>query len=191
MTRSRRSVLRTRGSRRERKAIIIVTEGQTEKQYVEGLRQYLRPRSVQVTACKVVDAKGEPSKVLKTALGRKHDSAVDYDEILLFLDVGEHASLSRVLTESRRTGMKAIVSNPCFEVWIVWHFQEIANSVDRDAVQRMARGYGVDKNVPANFSYGCYSKAVERASRHQIKVNHVGPNPSTAIPLFISMLHES
>ena len=88
-----RSLNRRTGTRRENRRLLVVTEGKTEKEYLEGLMQSLRPDGMQVTAIDVVDGRGEPSKVLKTAKARYQSRADDYDEVWLLLDVDQHAKL--------------------------------------------------------------------------------------------------
>ena len=73
-----RPLHRRTGTRRENRRLLVVTEGKTEKEYLEGLMQSLRPAGTQVISIDVVDGKGEP--------GQQHDqrpeahSAVDGDK---------------------------------------------------------------------------------------------------------------
>ena len=97
-----RSLNRRTGTRRESRRLSVVTEGKTEKEYLEGFMQFLRPNRTQVTAIDVVDGRGESSKVLKTAKARCQSRADDYDAVWLLLDVDQHAKLIPVLQEIRQ-----------------------------------------------------------------------------------------
>lgn len=165
----------------------MVTEGQTEKEYIEGLKQHLRSNETpQVTPTKVVNGKGEPDRVMQTAQARSKDA--DFDEVWLLLDVDEHARLIPVVDEARRFGFFAAVSNPCFEVWVVWHFEDVSHESDRRDVQRAARRYRVDKSMPVNFPYGLRAEAENRAAQRVVDVNSVGPNPSTGFPRLLERI---
>lgn len=187
MSRPARTLRRPSGTRHERETILVVTEGQTEKGYIEGLKQHLRSSATpQVTATKVVNGKGEPDRVMRTAQARSKDA--DFDEVWLLLDVDEHARLLPVVEQARRLGFFAAVSNPCFEVWVVWHFEDVRQEADRGDVQRTARGHGVDKSLPANFPYDLRVEAVNRADRRFVGINCVGPNPSTGFPRLLDRI---
>jgi len=180
--------LRRPGPRREEsRTILVVTEGQTEKEYLEGYRQHLRSLPVSVTTVKVVNGKGEPSKVLRTAQDRS--AAGDFDEVWLLMDVDEHARLPEVLGDARGAGFFSAVSNPCFEVWVVWHFGEVRPEVGRRELQQAARRNGVDKSVPGTFPFDRVGEALTRSAGHPAAVNEIGPNPSTAVPSLIEAIN--
>ena len=166
----------------------MVTEGKTEKEYLEGFMQFLRPNGTQVTAIDVVDGRGEPSKVLKTAKARYHSHADDYDEVWLLLDVDEHAKLIPVLQETRQENFSAAVSNPCFEVWLLWHFKDWRREGSSSEVQRVARRHGLGKSIPPAFPYTKHPEAKRRASRTPVGANEIGRNPSTALPSLLEVI---
>ena len=178
--RSGRRLPRKTAQREERKTVLVVTEGQTEKEYVEGLKQKLRDIKAEITPIKVVDGKGEPSKVMSAARDRAKRG--DFDDVWLLLDVDEHAQLEPTLREATEEGFSAAVSNPCFEVWIVWHFEDVQYECKGADVQRVARKHGVDKSIPRDFPFDRRVEAASRASRQAVDINHVGPNPSSGFP---------
>lgn len=187
-----RSLNRRTGTRRESRRLLVVTEGKTEKEYLEGLMQSLRPDGMQVTPIDVVDGRGEPSKVLKTAKARCHSRADGYDEVWLLLDVDQHAKLTPVLRETRQENFSAAVSNPCFEVWLLWHFEDWTREGSSSEVQHAARRHGLGKSIPPAFPYTKHPEAKRRASRTPVDVNEIGRNPSSALPsLLESILRDS
>ena len=144
-----RSLNRRTGTRRENRRLLVVTEGKTEKEYLEGLMQSLRPDGMQVTAIDVVDGRGEPSKVLKTAKARYQSRADDYDAVWLLLDVDQHTKLIPVLRKTRQENFSAAVSNPCFEVWLLWHFEDWTREGSSSEIQHAARRHGLGKSCPS------------------------------------------
>ena len=183
-----RSLNRRTGTRRENRKLLVVTEGKTEKEYLEGLMQSLRPDGMQVTPIDVVDGRGEPSKVLKTAKARCHSHTDDYDEVWLLLDVDQHAKLTPVLRETRQENFSAAVSNPCFEVWLLWHFEDWTREGSSSEVQHAARRHGLGKSIPPAFPYSKHPDARRRASRTSVGVNEIGRNPSTALPSLLEVI---
>ena len=172
-----RSLNRRTGTRRENRRLLVATEGKTEKEYLEGLMQSLRPDGMQVTTIDVVDGRGEPSKVLKTAKARYQSRADDYDAVWLLLDVDQHAKLTPVPRETRHENFSAAVSNPCFEVWLLWHFEDWTREGSSSEVQQAARRHGLGKSIPPAFPYSKHPEARRRASRAPVGVNEIGRNP--------------
>ena len=183
-----RSLNRRTGTRRENRRLLVVTEGKTEKEYLEGLMQSLRPDGMQVTAIDVVDGRGEPSKVLKTAKARYQSRADDYDAVWLLLDVDQHTKLIPVLRKTRQENFSAAVSNPCFEVWLLWHFEDWTREGSSSEVQHAARRHGLGKSIPPVFPYNKHPEARRRASRTPVGANEIGRNPSTALPSLLEVI---
>ena len=183
-----RSLNRRTGTRRENRRLLVATEGKTEKEYLEGLMQSLRPDGMQVTTIDVVDGRGEPSKVLKTAKARYQSRADDYDAVWLLLDVDQHAKLTPVPRETRHENFSAAVSNPCFEVWLLWHFEDWTREGSSSEVQHAARRHGLGKSIPPAFPYSKHPEARRRASHAPVGANEIGRNPSTALPSLLEVI---
>ena len=143
---------------------------------------------MQVTAIDVVDGRGEPSRVLKTAKARCQSRADDYDEVWMLLDVDQHAKLTPVLQETRQENFSAAVSNPCFEVWLLWHFEDWTREGSSREVQRAARGHGLGKSIPPAFPYANHPEVKRRASRNSVGANEIGRNPFTALPSLLEVI---
>lgn len=170
----------------------MVTEGVTEREYLERLRQRIRSRHV---ALDIKAGGGDPSKALrkcKSTLGRARKN---YDGAVIVVDVDQHDALDAVLTECRRSGITAIVTNPCFELWLLWHSEDNhAHTGPRKAGERLQSLKHVDprdgKHLTDKFPIDGYTAAAERA-RHawnRLAVNERGPNPSSAMPWLIGLL---
>lgn len=168
----------------------MVTEGVTEQEYLERLCQQIRSAHVTLN---IKVGGGEPSRVLKEC--RKALRAEKYDGAVIVVDVDQHSALDAVLTECRSSGITAIVTNPCFELWLLWHSEDRRAHIDpRRAGERLKsrkHGSGGDgKHLTGKFPIDGYTAAAERA-RHVwngLAVNERGPNPSSAMPWLIGLL---
>ena len=86
----------------------------------------------------------------------------------------------------------AVVTNPCFELWLLWHTTDRrAYTETRDCV-RLARSSRLigDKDLTARFPIASFPEAVKRAQQAwpTIMPNKKGPNPSSAMPWLIDLM---
>jgi len=120
-----------------KKTVLIVCEGQeTEPNYFRGLKKNARVSS----AYRVVVKKGigfSATAAVKKAIELKKQG--DYDLTYCVVDVeGPHrrqADLRKTLALARSNNIRAILSNPSFEVWFLAHFERTCRSFkDANAV---------------------------------------------------------
>ncbi len=123
-SRSRKSFQRRQGQRQPRSVTLIVCEGQTEHAYFDALRRRLRLTNTEVLF--PVPAGSAPINVVDCAIGKAKESG-SYDFIYCVFDRDQHESFHRALNKLRdnakRHPLHAIVSIPCFEYWILLHFE--------------------------------------------------------------------
>lgn len=173
MTRREASSHRRPPYRIQRQAILVVCGGvQTEPRYFDGLKQAYRNTAVNIT----IKKKGAcPEDVMRYALKLRDQSGSAYDECWCVLDVDDF-DLMPCLSLARKNLVNLAISNPCFEYWLLLHFEACSAPLARyhDAVKRLL------KHVPhyeksalkfADFSDGVVD-AVERARR-------IGCDPGT------------
>lgn len=186
------SVVSNRPKRQENKKLLVVTEGQiTEVQYLQGLIQHLRAAGVTVVPYALKGGGGEPLRVLAKA--RKLAAQDDYEAVWIVVDVDEHATLSDVLRECAARSETAVVSNPQFEVWLLWHFSssgapQTAASLKKELVRH---GFaGTCKHLPTNFPFDHVEQAVTMATHRTRKtaLNTRGVNPSSTMPHLVEAL---
>lgn len=170
----------------------MVTEGVTEQEYVERLRQRIRSRHV---ALDIKAGGGDPSKALRKCKSTFDLVRKDYDGAVIVVDVDQHDTLDAVLTECRSSGITAIVTNPCFELWLLWHSKDQRAYIGpRKAGERLQSLKHVDdgdgKHLTDKFPIDGYTAAADRARRawNRLAVNERGPNPSSAMPWLIGLL---
>lgn len=179
--------------RKERRRLLIVTEGRvTEQQYFEGLIQHFRSSGAQIAGCTVRPGGGEPSLVLDCARDIVARSTSEFDEVWIVVDVDEHSKLESVLRECAAGGERAAVSNPSFEVWLLWHYDQIDRAQTSQTLARelAKHGFSRKKHIPTNFPFSRVGDAVEYASggRRAVGVNQTGANPSCGLPHLVGKI---
>lgn len=185
----RRSARKTRNTKNLKIRYAVFTEGLvTECQYLELLRQHLRPKHATIT---IHPIGGEPSKVLKEY--RKARQREDFDRAILIIDVDQHDKLDETLQECKsRTDVDAVVSNPCFELWLLWHAIGRRGHVETHECVRLTHSHSLtrDKALITNFPITNINEAITRAhiAWQTLTPNEIGPNPSSAMPWFIDLL---
>ncbi|HUT10381.1 MAG TPA: RloB family protein [Thermoguttaceae bacterium] len=126
-----RASSRSRENRPRKRRILITGQGrQTEPNYFHGLKQEQDVRKNFVV--KVAPGKGEtPLDAVKKAIHlkdveRRKGKEFEFDEIWSVLDV-EQAGKNPHLADARKlaaeNGIRVVLSNPAFEVWLLAHFR--------------------------------------------------------------------
>lgn len=180
---------KTRNPKNVKIRYAVFTEGLvTERQYLELLYQQIRPKHATI---KIHAIGGEPSRVLKEC--NKALRKDDFDHAILIVDVDQHQRLDEVLTSCRNSSeVDAIVSNPCFELWLLWHTQNQTGYIESRGCVNLAHRAKVtdEKALTTQFPHANYEAAIERARKAWpgLTPNEKGPNPSAAMPWFIDLL---
>jgi RloB-like protein len=185
--------LRRRSPFREvKRRILIVCEGiVTERHYFNDLRIQtkslvelnIEPGGTPKTLVeRAVDFKKSAEKAAK----RAKDENLKFDVVWCVFDVDVHPFLAEAQQQARDNGIKAAVSNPCFEFWVLLHFQDQRAHIERHEAQRLCRHYmpRYEKRLPVETLMATYADAVRRAEgleqEHQGRGTD-GGNPSTGV----------
>lgn len=133
--RSRNSLMRERREAfRDARLIVIASEGKdTERIYFKALaKEYSNPRVHVHILERSVDEQNNssPEHVLKQLNDYKSQYELEADDELWLVvdkDRWTEAMLSRVATEcSQEVAMHMALSNPCFELWLLLHIEDVA-----------------------------------------------------------------
>ncbi|MET7282360.1 RloB family protein [Kribbella sp. NPDC005582] len=169
-----------------------MTEGvKTEVQYIEGLVQYLKSTGITVHVPQTCGVGRDPLGVLREA-EEIRDQAISidpFDDVWIVVDVDQHTTLEECLREARRGGVSVVVTNPCFELWLLWHF-EFSKNKDHDAdslAALLAKHGHFGKSVSPDFPFASYVNACECAKRFPVTHGSVGKVPSSAMPHLIEV----
>jgi hypothetical protein len=189
-----RSIRRRGPTREPKQRILIVCEGEeTERGYFKAFQHEVRNPRVHV---EVASETGEPLQVVEIAVRLKkkaesearsqRDENLRWDEVWGVVDVDEHASLDKARQLALKNGIDLAISNPCFELWALLHFQEQRAHIERDKAQTALRRHmpGYDKGLDFPKLHPRYGNAVhwareldEEAQRQEAP----GRNPTTGV----------
>jgi hypothetical protein len=194
MPRRRDDLRRRRPFIEPRPHILVCCEGKvTEPSYFNGLKREghnnllhveIKPggRVPKTLVDYAVDLKSEAEK---NARGQQDDN-LKYDEVWCVFDVDAHPHLLDAKQKALANGINTAISNPCFELWLLLHFQDQRAHIERQHVQSACRGHlpGYDKKVPFVRLFPRHQEAVDRAvafDKWQQGRGCPGENPSTGV----------
>lgn len=143
MPQRRSSLRRRRPVREPRKRFLLFCEGEvTEPEYFRGWRRFLRNRLIEI---EISPERGDPLRLVQRAVSAKaaaesqarqeRDENLLYDEVWCVLDVDNHARLRSARELANQNGIYVTVSEPCFELWGLLHYQDQWAYIECSAVQ--------------------------------------------------------
>jgi hypothetical protein len=155
--RSRSAFRRHPGQREPRSITLIVCEGETEQEYFEAARIHYHLTTAEVAVAD--NTKGSaPISVVECAEERAAERG-SYDTIFCVFDRDGHESFDRARAKIRglasrsrnRLNMLEAISIPCFELWVLLHFERSDRPFHRcaDVVGRIRREH-LDGYAKAN-----------------------------------------
>jgi len=188
----RESLRRRTPSRGVLPRFLIVCEGTvTEPGYFEELRRIYR---------RVVDVKISPGGVPKTLVERAaelkrdgvraataaKDENLRYDEVWCVFDIDDHPKIVDAKQQAKDNGIKLAISNPCFELWVLLHFQDQRAYINRRKLKAECKKYlpGYRKALSTELLSPRYDEAVKRERDLDLWQQERGrqdENPSTGI----------
>src|ERR1039457_242009 len=146
--RDRRDTLRRRPASRSPLArFLIVCEGtQTEPGYFRETR-HLERSLIDLE----ISPGGVPKALVERAIEKKQDaerlarsqkdSNLLYDEVWCVFDIDEHRLIPEAKQQARANGIELAISNPCFELWALLHFQDQRSHIERGKAQHLCRSH--------------------------------------------------
>jgi hypothetical protein len=154
----------------------------------------------------VADETGVPRTVVEIAIRlrkeaehqatRERDENLKWDEVWGVFDVDEHPKLDQARQLADANAIKLAVSNPCFELWALLHFQDQRAHIERHraraALQRHLPGY--DKALDFAKMYPGYADAVRRARALELEADRHGKperNPTTGVHWLTELIKTS
>lgn len=175
--------------------VVVVTEGAlTEPQYLRSFNSAHTNNSIRLV---IRSGIGDPRAVVERAVREKKalrgDSLAGQDTVWAVFDRDIHPRFAAAIDLARANGIQLAVSNPCFEIWGVFHYRDFDAPVGRHACQRELarlcpsysnRGSKVFDDSAA-IEKG-YADAVARAKNSRRRRQEEGRpdgNPSTRVDL--------
>ena len=165
-------------SRRARRHILIACGGtRTELDYFDGLMRSRPNPTVRVTLL----GKGVAPDQLVRIAKRIGDG---YDEMWCVVDTDEF-DIAKAARLADELGVRLAVSNPCFELWLLLHFDDhkgVARNYKELLPKLIRHVPGYDKCRLDFAQYdGGVAVAVERGERLDPSGREHGRNPSTGV----------
>lgn len=174
--------------------ILIITEGEkTEKQYIEGYKracknprvaiEYGRGGAVPLTL--VQRAKTRKQETDRQAR-QERDENLKFEEVWCVFDRDEHPNFDQAIEEARHSSIRLAISNPCFELWLLLHFNDAPGLQHRDKITEKLCSCVTGYNKSINYSvYAPGNKDASRRARQLDKqaelVGEAYRNPTTGM----------
>ncbi|MDE0135726.1 MAG: RloB family protein [Acidimicrobiaceae bacterium] len=123
---------RRRGTRTEKRTFLVYCEGlRTETDYLEALKEVpeIRDRASVEVHIDYEKSGQPPMKLVEAAVDGPgaEDEDDEIDEVWCVFDVEwptNHPKLDEALDLAQSRGIRTAISNPCFEYWLVLHFDQ-------------------------------------------------------------------
>ncbi len=173
--------------------IVVATEGKaTEPEYLKAFNRIYENPSVRIV---LIPVGGDPRTVVERAIEEKeeskHDPLAKHDTYWAMFDRDSHPRYEEARDLARGNNILLATSNPCFELWGVFHYQEQNAPIDRHQCQRKLEKLCPDYNSSGGKTFSDrqmieqrYLKAIERSGDSlQRRENEGSPggNPSTTV----------
>ena len=131
---SRKAPVRNPASR-----IVVVTEGAlTEPGYLKIFYRFHGDRSS--ARLDLIPGAGDPRAVVERAIeaskASKRDPLGSRDTVWAMFDRDEHPRFDEAKNMAYGNGIRLAISNPCFEIWGILHYQKCNAPLDRHECQR-------------------------------------------------------
>lgn len=128
---SRRATTQTR--RLATRLLIVCGAKETEKQYFDALKKAERNSAAAVTfRCRAES----PRQVVDYAKSLRDSDPDAFDEVWCVVDVDEFKDIPQAAGAARRNNIHLVVSNPCFELWLLLHVSHCARHMTTSQVIR-------------------------------------------------------
>lgn len=187
---SGRGLRRRVEGRSERRTFVILCEGkETEPQYLRALKQL--PKVREAVSVEILGSVGRPLQLVEAAIEAKRQ-VNEIDEVWCVFDVEapkEHPNLNEALALARDNGIKTAVSNPCFEIWLVLHFDQCSAWLTTDNAVKLRRKHdsSTGKEVDGELYMPLRETAARRArglSDHHVNNGTPFPNDNPSSGMF-------
>lgn len=177
--------------------MVIFCEGvKSEADYINGLKRLPEIRRNTAINIEIDPDQGAPLTLVERAIDRLGDD--EMDECWCIFDVEwpqNHPNLPRALQRARDHGVNLAISNPCFELWLLLHFEEQTAFLETCHAERRSRhlegrtGKGIDaaRYMPSRAIAAERAKALAR--RHAANDTcFPRDNPSSTVYLLLDAI---
>ena len=187
-----------------RQKLLIVCEGrQTEANYFDALT-----KNIKSISCKPRGKGKDPNSLVNEAIGLKANNDVDKIWVVFDKDEVPDNDFNDAIKKAEKNGIECAWSNAAFELWFLYHFENVTAHLSRKAYQKKLSDavnksgkynkkskYQYDKTDTENFSimtsYGSQENAIKWAENQSKKFsdnNYANHNPCTMVFKLVKQL---
>jgi RloB-like protein len=163
-------------NRVELKTIVVYCEGEaSEPDYINGLKRLPHVRKNASITIEIDTRSGVPLTLAERAVDRKlNDDEVD--EIWCVFDVEaprNHPNLAKAVQLAADYDINLAISNPCFELWLILHFEDQTAFMTTSAAERRSRqidgrkGKRIDAGLYLDSRRAAAQRALSLMKRHE------------------------
>ncbi|MBW8026102.1 RloB domain-containing protein [Clavibacter michiganensis subsp. michiganensis] len=165
-----------RNRQRHRRILVVIGGLVTEKDYLTRINREAMSGGVTLEIGK---SGRDPVSLVREAAARaaadrrearlSDDRNNTYDAVWVVFDVDDFGEqVTEAATLAHRSGVQCAISNPCFEIWLLWHVSDKASHTSTRSAQDAAARAGVvagkgNKYVQLPVITGKYAAARKRA----------------------------
>jgi hypothetical protein len=93
------------------------------------------------------------------------DENLRYEEVWCVFDIDDHPRVTDAKQQARDNEVNLAISNPCFELWVLLHFQDQRAHISRAQLRALCREHLPDykKELPTETLSPLYDQAATRA----------------------------
>lgn len=166
--------------RKTRKVISIIVDGKTEKKYFSSMKADLvsRKDSLKIS---FDDCHGKTKDMIQLIKKKRKVS----DEVYCLVDVDrrDRQELEKLVKYNNHK-IKIIVSDPCFELWFLLHFQAVTASFENcGKVKQRLKTHLPKYNKTDGKNYAKTKKHIKKALHNAEKLG--SSNPSTDVHILV------
>ncbi len=182
------SLSRRAPSRELRQRFLIVCEGVSEVHYFDTLMDRVRPSTLCVRTVRAKSS--DPALIVKETIERVDRDQWDQAWCVFDIEAPVKATAAPAIEEARKAKLRVAWSNPCFEVWVLFHFVDsvqpalfsvdVATEVKRHLPRYTKTSFVTDSMLS---SVGSAVKRAERIAERHMRNLVASPrdNPNTLV----------
>lgn len=174
-----------RGNSRSRRApfrrpnplvLILCGAEKTESAYFTGLRKLRQNPALSI---KIKEKGVDPVKLVRYAAKIRQEQ--EFDEVWCVVDV-DNFDLKPAVGEARDLGIELVVSNPCFEYWLLLHHEHCtAHLKDYEATARRLKKHLPDYDK-TKLRFADFAELIDQATKRARAGCPAGKSPHESNP---------
>ncbi|MFE0531264.1 RloB family protein [Micromonospora parva] len=173
---------RTIAQRPELHTVVVFCEGKnSEPDYINGLKKLPEIAANTALNLEIHPEQGVPLTLVRMAVDRLADPEVD--ECWCIFDVEwpkNHPNLFDARQLAQAKGVGLVISNPCFEIWLILHHRDLTKFLSTAEAESMSRK--LDGRAGKSIDSAIYMPLLKQAARRAEQLEQRHTRNSTAFP---------